>query len=111
MIKSQLSLNYGSPAKQNFVNAYIFKTEYRFTKLTKLTFGYQYLTQSDLLNTSLAYPNNYNKHTYILQLTNNSRYLKYALSFMFGIKRELFNDKTGKIGQADTWFFNVYLGG
>jgi hypothetical protein len=111
MIKSQLSLYYGSPAKQSFVNAYIFKTEYRFTKLTKITLGYQYLTQADLLNTSLAYPNNYDKQSYILQLTNNSRYLKYALSFMFGIKRELFSDKTGKIGQADTWFFNVYLGG
>lgn len=111
MIKSQISLFYGSPNKQNFTNAYIFKTEYRFTKLTKLTFGYQYTDYKDLLNTLANYPNNYNKQTYILQLSNSSRYLKYAFSFLFGIKREIFNDKTGKVGQADTWFFNVYMSG
>lgn len=114
MAKSYLGLKYGVVQDHYLKNVLIFKADYSFTKKTTLTFATQYLTLRNLLFTERPHPHNYDKNTFLLQLINKSRYLKYDIALVCGISRQIFIDVVPtrkELDTIDTLFFYVYIGG
>jgi hypothetical protein len=107
MIKTQYEKRSGETNIDSITNVYILRGVYKLTKKTKFSAGVQFMPVYDLIDSN----RNFNKITYLLQLVNNSLYLKYNIALLVGISREIFQFKAAPQETVDSIFLRVYLGG
>jgi|GEM_PF-2764790 len=107
MIKTQYEKRSGEINVDSITNVYILRGVYKLTKKTKLSAGVQFMPVYDLIDNS----RDFNKVTYLLQVMNNSLYLKYNIALLVGISREVFQFKASPQETVDSIFLRVYLGG